>query len=290
MISTVLFGGLGNQMFVYASSRAMALRLKTDLAMNIKQGFVDDVLYHRHYELDAFNVQFKQGGVTTFDIPFAKLFRKISRIIGLNILSPSYKFYKERRDSSGIDPRLFQINQKNVFLEGYWINPRYFEDYKEIIRKEFTLKNPIAPHVLSEEQEIFAESEFMPVSIGVRRYQECTESIKNTMVKTDDDYYIKAMNKVAAEVNNPVFWVFSQDQQWFKENVESKVNYKVRYIKQENKGAIDDLYLMTRFQYHIISNSTFYWWGAWLAKSNLVCLPESYRTIKSSSSKWQVVE
>lgn len=289
MVSTVIFGGLGNQMFVYASSRAMALRLKTELAINIRQGFIDDILYHRHYELDAFNIEFKQGGIKTFDIPCAKFIRKISRILGFNILSPSYKFYKEKRDLSGIDPRLFQTNQKNVFLEGYWINPRYFEDYEDIIRKEFTLKNPIAPHVLSEEKKIFAESEFTPISIGVRRYQECTESTKNAMVKTDNDYYIKAMDKVATVVKNPIFWVFSQDQQWFKENVESKVNYKVRYIKQENKGAIDDLYLMTKFQYHIISNSTFYWWGAWLADSNLVCLPESYKILKCSSPKWQVI-
>lgn len=289
MVSTVIFGGLGNQMFVYASSRAMALRLHTDLAMNIKQGFIDDILYHRHYELDAFNIQFQQGGIATFDIPCAKLIRKISRILGFNILCPTYKFFKEKRDSPGIDSRLFLSNHKNVFLEGYWINPRYFEDYADIIRQDFTLKNPVAHHVLAEENEIFADSQSTPISVGVRRYQECSEAVKNTMAKTDEDYYIKSMGKIAAEVKNPVFWVFSQDQQWFKDNVESKVNYKVRYVKQANKGAIDDLYLMTKFQYHIISNSTFYWWGAWLACSNLVCLPESYRSLKCASEKWQVI-
>lgn len=290
MIATVIFGGLGNQMFIYATSRAMSLRLKTPLAINIKQGFKDDILYHRNYELDAFNVKFQESGISSFNIPFAKIWRKLSRIIGFNILAPSYSFFKEKIFNSGIDERILTTSKRNVFLEGYWINPKYFEEYEGIIRGDFTIKCPIPSEVLEEEHKIFSEHNKTPVCIGVRRYQECTDKIKKTMTQTDKDYYLNAMDSIAKEIGNPVFYIFSQDQDWFKRNVANNTKYDIRYIQSLNKRAIDDLYLMTKFKYHIISNSTFYWWGAWLAKSEMVIIPSCYENIKSSSKKWIVIK
>ena len=155
MITTILFGGLGNQMFIYATCKAMALRLNTPLSINIKQGFKDDVLYHRKYELDAFDVKFEKTGVKTFNIPLAKFWRKISRIIGFNILAPSYAFIKEKINDSGIDERILQTTKQNVFLEGYWINPKYFEPYEYVIRDDFSIKCPIPNFVKEEETEMF---------------------------------------------------------------------------------------------------------------------------------------
>ena len=135
MIATTLFGGLGNQMFIYAAVRAAALRNNTQMAFNIKQGFKDDILFHRSLELHHFYLNLPRATIETFDVPFGKYIRFISRKVGRNILCPKVLFIEEAKQ-----PKSWICKQDNVFLEGYWADEYYFADFSDIIRKDFTIK------------------------------------------------------------------------------------------------------------------------------------------------------
>ena len=262
MISTTIQGGLGNQMFMYAAARAMSLRNGTRLALNIKQGFEDDHKFHRHLELDHFNLELPEGRLSTFDVPFGKVFRWISRRLGFNVLYPCMKFIIEDAKQS---PLVYtKLKNKNLYLQGYWGSELYFEDYTDIIKKDFTIKNGIIKDEIFKELADIRQLGDDLVMLGVRRYQECKDPsyIPPGGLAADDNYYQEAINYIASKVDNPIFIVFSQAQDWVREHVDNG-KFKFYYVKPkiDNLGPIEDLFLM------INCNSSYYWWGAYLSNS-----------------------
>lgn len=290
MVSTVVFGGLGNQLFIYATARALALRLGTELALNTTRGFKDDVLFHRGLELDSFNVSYVHDRLSTFDYAGGKAIRRISRLIGRNLLSPSCVFLRDQTDNTGTDRRLLTFSSKNAFLEGYWQSPDYFEDYADTIRDDLRIVVPVSEQALSLEKEMFASDEESPVCVGVRRYQECTTSqMLGTLSIVGEDFYHNAVNKMKQLVAHPVFYVFTQDREWAASHLAGKLEADVRIVDNNGNRAIDDLYLMTKFKHHIISNSSFYWWGAWLARGETVISTASFHNQTSNCKDWIVI-
>lgn len=290
MIATTLFGGLGNQMFIYAAVRAAALRNNTQMAFNLKQGFKDDFQFHRSLELQHFCLDLPEATIETFDMPFGKYLRYISRKIGRNILSPKMRFIKNREM-----PKDWICRQDNVYLEGYWASEHYFADFADEIRHDFTIKKEYVTEDLYKElSEIKACGE-TPVFVGVRRYQECTTlaAIPDGGLGEDAGYYKRAMKYIADHIERPVFWVFSQAQDWFRENVDDG-SYKVLYA-QPKKGAdsaIEDMYLMTQCEHAIISFSTYYWWAAWLIKNpqKMVICPTVYSGRPTCCNGWKCIQ
>lgn len=287
MITTTLFGGLGNQMFIYSIVRALSLKNNVPMAFNITQGFKDDKLFYRSLELNKFKLNLPESKIETFNIPFGKKIRSISRKLSFNILNPSYKFIIE--DS----PRHFQRelmtqSLKNVYLEGYWQSPYYFSDYEDIIKKDFAINVELSQDI-KDELAIMKGLGDNIVMIGVRRYQECAS---NSMIPggklTQTDYYLKAMEIIQSKINNPVFVVFTQDIEWARNNFPSK--YNIYYVKQKTgeNSAIEDLYLMQNCSHHIISNSSFYWWGAWLGinPNKIVITPDNFINADSICNNW----
>jgi hypothetical protein len=85
-------------------------------------------------------------------------------------------------------------------------------------------------------------------------------------------YYQNAINYISAQVEQPYFFIFSDDMGWAKENL--KMDLPCIYI-DHNHGAesYNDMRLMSLCQHHIIANSSFSWWGAWLnASSNKIVI------------------
>lgn len=262
MIATTLCGGLGNQLFMYAAARAMALRNNTELVVNIHSGFENDKEYKRHYELDKFNVQYRKNKVLTFDYPCGNIVKALSRKLGLMVINPSYKFIADLTVGRGIDERCLSKSTPNAYLEGYWQSERYFADYSLQIKEDLRFVEKISDDVLENEKCIFCDNNReTPVCVGVRTYQEVHH--KMSFDKTGLDFYIRAMDYIKSNVENPAFYVFSQDKDWCDKQLLSLKDYDIKLVSEHS--AYDDLYLMTKFKYHIISNSSLYWWGAWLA-------------------------
>lgn len=287
MIVTTVEGGLGNQLFMYAAARAMSIRLGTGLVLNTDKGFRDDWQFNRYLELQHFPLSYKESRFLTFDYRGGGRIQNISRKLGRNILLPHYYYITDNTANQGIDKRLFQVNRKNVYLEGYWQSETYFEDCKQTIRNDLNLGHLKQSEILKKEvSDLLSTKDKIPVGLCVRRYQEC--KIIPSFGIIDADFYIQAMGLVASKLNRPpLFYVFSQDIEWVKENVIRNCNYEFNFVQE--KQAVEDLYLLSKFNYHIISNSSFYWWGAWLANGRLVVSNTLFCNKHSNLNQWVVI-
>ena len=143
-------------------------------------------------------------------------------------------------------------------MEGYWQSERYFSDYADLI------ENEISPPIPQDER-FTAMAKRMDgsnsVAVGVRLFEEVPKT-KQTAIYA---FYTEAAVRLAEKVKDPVFFVFCT-----KESIRGKLTLpgEVHYLTREN-GYVDEMnvmWLISKCAHHIISNSSFYWWGTWLAE------------------------
>ncbi len=286
MVITSLEGGIGNQLFMYAAAKALALEHGTDLILDTSQGFVNDYQFHRNFELENFDIHYRTNSFLTFNYRGGERIKTLSRKYGINIICPVYKFLRDNTDNRGIDDRYFTLKSKNVYLEGYWQSEKYFHKHEDILRKELHFTFNKSANIESVAANILHESTATPVCVGIRRYQECLTIPSFGIVGAD--YYLEAMNYMKRKLPySPVFYIFSQDIKWVKQNIIPYANSPIEIMEEHT--TIEDLYLMSLFKYHIISNSTFYWWGAWLANGNIVVSTKQFINKETNLSKWFVL-
>ena len=193
MIVLILAGGLGNQMFEYAAGKAMALRSGTDLVVNNRLGFERDKVYNRVYSLGNYNVSYKKQKLLTFDFPGGFIFSKISAKLGRHVLCPWYRYVSDNKITTQ-DLKEHPKRYKNVIMSGTFVFPEFFDDHKETILDEFTLKESIElPLEARACLEKIEKSPVPVVALCARIYQE----IKNP---GDKDPAIKSADATFAAV------------------------------------------------------------------------------------------
>lgn len=285
MIATTLRGGLGNQMFIYAAARAMALRNGTDMTFNLHYGFDIDYQFHRKLELSNLNVDFgKNNKIATFDYKQPRSIRYISRKLGRNVLAPQYKFIIEK-EPPFFQKEIFHLQSKNVYLEGYWQSEKYFADFKEQIRKDFTIITEM-PDAIEDELSLMWQGTENLVFIGIRRYQDCATTTPGMVL--EEEYYNKAIQLMESKLTNPKFVVFTQQPEWAKTHIVAHSPIMYATPKESELSTIEDMYLMRHCRHAIISNSSFYWWGAWLSEYNdgVVVCPTNFNNRDMALDSW----
>lgn len=274
LIIVQLVGGLGNQMFQYAAAKALSLRL--DIPLGLDTFFVE-TKEHPH-QLSNFNIKYEM--IPRKFLPPRKNSNYIYwKLWKLGIVPPKIFHQNGLR----YDP---QINQakKNTYLIGYWQSEKFFLDYKNEIRSDFTFNIPLTGKNLEIHQEILETPS--SISLHIRRGDYL--SVKNFAIhgSCSQFYYQNAVTRISASCSNtPTIFVFSDEPSWVSENL--KLSYPVKIIGHNlpDKG-IEDLRLMTICDHHVIANSTFSWWGAWLSKSEngLVVAPSRWFTSSKLSN------
>ena len=274
MIIVRLTGGLGNQMFQYAAGKAIARRtnlpLKPDITSFGKNKF-------RSYRLNHFNVQ--EYFATEKEI---RRFRKPRhrQIIAFAVYKifewvfPWHEQKEIRELRSSYNPDVLKI-KKSAYLTGYWQSEKYFADIADIIRHEFTVKNEpdeINRRMLAKIESVNA------VSLHVRRGDYITnpKTLKFHGV-LGLDYYVRALDLIVKKVKEPQIFVFSDDIPWVKENL--KTSLPLTFVEHNGvEQDYEDLRLMSRCKHHIIANSSFSWWGAWLNENpqKIVIAPKQW--------------
>jgi len=259
MIITRISGGLGNQMFQYAMAKSMAKKnndiFKLDTSFYPKQTL-------RKYELNLFNID---ENIATKDecIGFRgkeKLIFRIKNKLGLNIKRPySHTF---ENNLTLFDKEVYK-KQGDIYLDGFWQNEDYFKNIKDEIIKDFIPKNNIS---LDAKKYLEHIKDNQSISIHIRRGDYVANAHTNSIHGICGiDYYKKAIKYIDKKVKNPIYYIFSDDMSWCKENF----NFlKDKVFINNTKNTIEDLELMKNCKYNIIANSTFSWWGAWLNKNN----------------------
>jgi hypothetical protein len=243
-----IFGGIGNQLFIYASSRALSLRTKTTLSLESKTGFLKDN-FKRTYKLNQFNILAKD--CSWVDSFYFLIKRKFPWLKAL--------FFTNARDLKELDSTQFyaEILTKNItgptYMEGYWQSVLYFQEFEKEIRNELKFKNSFSEKNKDIVQSIKSKNS---VAIHVRRVEYNS--------KLNLNYYMKGIDFLKSKLEAPFFYVFSDDIMWCKDNL--KIESPTFYIDHNVDNEIADLYLMTYCKHFIIANSSFSWWGAWLSQ------------------------
>ena len=260
MIISQLSGGLGNQMFQYAAAQSLAWRLKTEC-------FVDTSAFKiniRKYELNIFAIAPKIANF--YEVPLNSY---LNRVPGFSLIEPwignrnlhfiKIKKYKEMNDFT-FDLEFNRL-YGNIYLEGYFQSEKYFKQFASRIREGFNFKVPPTKHNVIILDEIIKTNS---VSVHIRRGDYISDLETNQFHGTCPiSYYENAFRLIKSQVKNPIFFVFSDDPEWTKKNITPPGDTK--YIGHNlNDLAYEDMRLMSKCKHHIIANSSFSWWGAWL--------------------------
>lgn len=259
MIIVKIIGGLGNQLFQYALGKHLALLNHTDLKLDIT-GF-DEYKLHA-YSLGHFNIT--ENFATREEMArFKRYQRRRGKIwfIYNRFIADEQKYTQERQFH--FDPQILK-RTGDIYLDGFWQTEKYFKDIQDILRKEITVKSPLQGRDADIAREIEATNSVM---MHIRRGDYVTNQQTNEYHGTCGlDYYRKAIAIIAEKVPSPHFFIFSDDHEWVKENI--VLEYPSTYVDHNNADKnYEDLRLMSLCKHHIIANSSFSWWGAWLSQN-----------------------
>ena len=275
MIIIKLNGGLGNQLFQYSLGRKLSIKNNDVFKLDLSDFTKDNP---RSYGLGKFNIienfasdkdinKIKKSGVW-------KLVDKLKPYCKRSVIK--YKGYD-------FDPNILKLSG-NFYLDGYWQSEKYFQDIENIIRKEVALKNPIENKYADLISQIKNTNS---VSIHIRRGDYITnKKFSKVYNLLDEKYYQKAVKFIAEKINDPFFFIFSDDINWVKQNL--NIPYPKIFVSGENEiKNYEELILMSLCKHNIIANSSFSWWGAWLNQnpSKIVISPDKWFNDKISDAK-----
>lgn len=251
--------GLGNQLFQYAMGRRLACDRGATLKLDLSD-YQKKAPGSRAYLLDYYRIKAEVASPDEVN-----LFR--SRKTGRGLIgrirhrvTPYYRRLFILEPGHGFDPNFLSVPE-TCYLQGYWQDERYFESIAPIIRQEFTLLSPPDEpnaRLLALIQTTNA------VSLHIRRGDYVSvQAINERHGVLPRTYYQNAIARLVEEVSDPHFFIFSDEPEWAEENLKLDCPFTLVDVNGTGRPH-EDLRLMSACQHHIIANSTFSWWGAWL--------------------------
>lgn len=256
MIISYLNGGLGNQVFQYACGRTLADRLGEDCALDLRHfdGNSQFEFSLRHFSIRHVPIDGKS-------LPPDKKGRPFKYLMWRGLRRKPYLF---REDGLGYNSGI-EVLETDAYLKGYWQSERYFAANEEKIRDDLQLREPPTGHNTKALLEIGNAN---AVSLHIRRGDYVSNAAAHATHGTCTlDYYQRAARHIAETAqSDPVIFTFSDDPDWVRENLE--LPFEMRFVDHnDGSTAHEDIRLMSACRHHIIANSSFSWWGAWLNPS-----------------------
>jgi hypothetical protein len=282
-VSARIEGGLGNQMFQYAAARALAKRLRAHVVLDCtlpqprQRRFVLDrypicATVTRNGPLKVPTHHFRLRGTLGRRIT-DDFHRLVPRYVSVD--GKRFKVFEEQAWFA-FDPR-FETLAGSTYLIGWWQSYRYFESIADAVRSEF--RSPVTPSASNQRwRERIRQTN--SVCLHVRRGDYLEPAAFELFGICQPAYYANAIHQMRERVDNPVFFVFSDDLTWCRENLAA--NDVVFVDANPCEEAVDELHLMAACRHQIIANSSFSWWAAWLAQhpTQVVIAPYPWFTRK----------
>lgn len=237
-------GQLGNQMFQLASLKGIAKKNNYNFCIPNHDEVVVDQLGNK-LRIELFE-------------PFILKNVSLLNLQNIDETRPSVQ-----ESGFEFDEKLFNNCPDWVNLVGYFQSEKYFQHIDTEIRQDFTFKDEI----LDPCTEMISSLE-EPVSLHIRRGDFLINSGNHHNLELD--YYKEALDRIDQDL--PVI-IFSDDPKWCGEQ---SLFSDDRFLIAEGNSSYVDLCLMTLCTRHIIANSTFSWWGAWLADSKQTIAPTKW--------------
>lgn len=297
MISLHLMGGLGNQLFQYATLKSLMLENKQTGIVELSKISGFKKRGHNIYALNKFNIDknilVKQNEknirlyINYIVYIFYCIFFK-SKKMGLKFIKKVQPCMNKIGCYCIPDGylKIKKMNNKKNYLFGYFQSLDYFEKYSKEIRKDLKVITPI----LDQNKEILDEIENTnSVCVHIRRGDYVGTEYDVCNIK----YYIEAMNLIKQKIPNCKFYIFSNDIEWVKENIKFD---NIKYVNNKNPGY-EELRLMYSCKHFIMSNSSFSWWAQFLSDNTekIVVAPSKWMKNKDNNldiycDYWKIVQ
>lgn len=266
-------GGLGNQLFIFASALACSIKLSIPLSVDTRSGFWND-RYKRSYQLYHFGIQ----------APYCSLIISliIKAVDRLKIKLPFFYFIKEKNYG------LTHLSKKSILvLNDNFQDEIYFKDIKSKLLELFHIH-------FNTEHITKLKNNYTTIALHGRLLRAYASD--GSLVSTNDpkvlpyDYYNKAIKQISNKFKNPYFIIFSDSPNDFIENIELCGH---PYYLSTNTTTEADFAAMRQCSHFIISNSSYSWWAAWLSetKDTLIISPPPiyWDNPKTVPERWTVV-
>jgi hypothetical protein len=256
-------GGIGNQLFIYAAALKMEInscdKVKFDLR-NYKFDF-------RKFKLNDLGFQIDEANWLQL-LPFRPKVKKIIDKLGfLNRLKSSVIYEKSDYKTS--------IDFNFLYYYGYWHETHNYIDVLGLIKSKINLNHKLKSSIFN-----FWEKKIkgcFSISLHVRRSDYLSNLNSSTYVELGLDYYNRCINKILEINSNAVFFIFSDDETWAKENliINNQLSF---FVSGSMNNDCCEFELARTCRANIIANSTFSWWIATLNKNedSIAFAPKSY--------------
>ena len=235
-----LIGGLGNQLF----------QIQYGIGLIKKWGgklFFDDsffLLAKQMHEVLSSDSLIKNYDIITlgfFRLKVIRSFQRLAYKLGIRlpeVFSPYFLFSHDEHPHTS----------SNIYIvDGFWQSKEFLnEEFLQAVREQLLIQ--------------YHEVDAANICVHIRRGDYLTNPHALVL---NMEYYEKAINLFANEIENPRFYIFSDDPAWVSENLQMTDPYRIMSFSSQNDPIVD-LTLMSKCKHNIIANSTFSWWAAWL--------------------------
>lgn len=175
-----------------------------------------------------------------------------------------------------VDETVFDVANP-AYFDGYWQSEDYFKENEILIRKAFSFKKPLNEASLKLADQLIAKNN--TVSIHIRR-GDYTSSVRTNKIHGTCSvaYYLSAVELLKSKIKEPVFYLFTDEPAWVIQSLMPKIENAILVEHNPGDEAWQDIALMSQCSHHIIANSSFSWWGAWLNpdKQKTVVAPKNW--------------
>ena len=294
MITIKLMGGLGNQLFQYAFGTSLAIKLNQEIVYDISWFIHERTRFLKLNSL-GLSLKYKTAGniyailkkLAIYSSGRSKLIRSFKPLKRLEtVYELKNSFFNTIAKESDFDIEKINDN-KNYYLEGYWQNPEYFEDIRNIILGSINFPEFQNAQDLNLQKQI-CDSE--SVLIHIRRGDYANDPKTNHYFGTCSlEYYQKAAELIMSKHTNTKFFLFSDDPDFVKTNFGFLPNATL--VSDNRRSEIDELNLMHSCKNFIIANSSFSWWGAWLSQNpkKIIVAPKQWYKNQEANERCKIV-
>lgn len=268
MITVILKGGLGNNLFQYALGKYLAVKNNTTVRLDLER-------YANRYDILGWKARRRLASFHIEPVLYTAILRKrLGRRFGVQFSSNNDMVYHEER--WGYCPEA-QALKDGAYLDGYFQSEKYFKDIEQEIRNDLRFRK----NAFGGEGVIYKERIMGLNSVGVhiRRGDYLIHEVLNIC---NSRYYAKSIAHMRDRLKSPHFFIFSDDLGWCRKNIDASDCSFVNIRASEKNPAID-LQLMSLCKHNIISNSTFSWWAAWLNENHEKIVISPYRWFNDES-------
>ena len=260
-----LKGGLGNQLFQYAAGSAIARASGTELALDDRTGFAHDRRFRRTYGLAAFNPKARIASAAERAVAVADGWCKPLRLGRRTAVrrAPWADFLAEGAQRFLPEVASFRV-RRLTYMKGYWQCARYFGAFADALRSELQPPPPVDARMRALGDEMASCDS---VAVGVRLYEEDRNPAANARGGLIKPLAAQAaaVADVLARAPGARVYVFCTHRSPALASLGLPADASFVTEDAGFTGAAANLWLMGRCRHHVFNNSSFYWWGAWLA-------------------------